>query len=42
MIESIIITFNKPYLSGNDVKYIGEAVAVGKILGDGILNNVIN
>ncbi|MEO6613343.1 MAG: dTDP-4-amino-4,6-dideoxygalactose transaminase [Chitinophagaceae bacterium] len=30
------IPFNKPYLSGNELKYISEAVATGKISGDGM------
>jgi dTDP-4-amino-4,6-dideoxygalactose transaminase len=30
------IPFNKPYLSGHELKYIGEAVATGKISGDGV------
>lgn len=30
------IPFNKPYLSGNETKYIAEAVESGKISGDGI------
>jgi dTDP-4-amino-4,6-dideoxygalactose transaminase len=30
------IPFNKPYLSGNETKYIAEAVQSGKISGDGI------
>lgn len=30
------IPFNKPYLSGNETNYIREAVATGKISGDGI------
>jgi dTDP-4-amino-4,6-dideoxygalactose transaminase len=30
------IPFNKPYLSGDELKYISEAVATGKISGDGI------
>lgn len=29
------IPFNKPYLTGNETKYIGEAVAIGSISGDG-------
>ena len=31
-----MIPFNKPYLSGNELEYIREAVASGKISGDGI------
>jgi dTDP-4-amino-4,6-dideoxygalactose transaminase len=31
-----MIPFNKPFLSGNELKYIEEAVASGKISGDGI------
>jgi len=31
-----LIPFNKPYLSGNELEYIREAVASGKISGDGI------
>lgn len=31
-----MIPFNKPYLSGNELKYIKEAVESGKISGDGI------
>lgn len=30
------IPFNKPYLSGNETKYIAEAVQSGKISGDGM------
>lgn len=30
------IPFNKPYLSGNELEYIREAVASGKISGDGM------
>ncbi|MCX6027645.1 MAG: dTDP-4-amino-4,6-dideoxygalactose transaminase, partial [Chloroflexi bacterium] len=30
------IPFNKPYLSGNEIEYIREAVASGKISGDGM------
>jgi dTDP-4-amino-4,6-dideoxygalactose transaminase len=30
------IPFNKPYLAGNELNYIQEAVAYGKISGDGI------
>lgn len=30
------IPFNKPYLSGNELKYIKEAVESGKISGDGL------
>lgn len=29
------IPFNKPYLSGRELEYIQEAVASGKISGDG-------
>ncbi len=32
------IPFNKPYLTGNETKYIHEAVASGKISGDGIFS----
>ena len=31
-----MIPFNKPYLSGNEIKYIQQAVTSGKISGDGI------
>ncbi|TKS56989.1 dTDP-4-amino-4,6-dideoxygalactose transaminase [Mesohalobacter halotolerans] len=31
-----IIPFNKPYISGNEFKYISESVESGKISGDGI------
>ncbi len=31
-----MIPFNKPYLSGNELQYIGEAVQSGKISGNGI------
>src|SRR6478735_6367445 len=31
-----MIPFNKPYLTGKETKYIEEAVASGKISGDGI------
>jgi dTDP-4-amino-4,6-dideoxygalactose transaminase len=31
-----MITFNKPYLCGNETKYIEQAVRSGKISGDGI------
>jgi dTDP-4-amino-4,6-dideoxygalactose transaminase len=31
-----MIPFNKPYLSGNELQYIKEAVLAGKISGDGI------
>jgi dTDP-4-amino-4,6-dideoxygalactose transaminase len=31
-----LIPFNKPYLSGNELEYIREAVASGRISGDGI------
>ena len=31
-----MIPFNKPYLSGNELEYIREAVASGRISGDGI------
>lgn len=30
------IPFNKPYLSGNEIEYIRQAVASGKISGDGV------
>ena len=33
------IPFNKPYLTGNELKYITEAVASGKISGDGMFTN---
>jgi dTDP-4-amino-4,6-dideoxygalactose transaminase len=29
------IPFNKPYLTGKETQYIAEAVALGKISGDG-------
>lgn len=32
------IPFNKPFLTGNETKYIQEAVASGKISGDGIFS----
>jgi len=31
-----VIPFNKPYLSGNELQYIGEAVQSGKISGNGV------
>lgn len=31
-----MIPFNKPYLQGNELTYIAEAVSNGKISGDGI------
>jgi len=31
-----IIGFNKPYLTGNETKYIEQAVASGKISGNGL------
>lgn len=31
-----MIAFNKPYLSGREIDYIGESVASGKISGDGM------
>lgn len=31
-----MIPFNKPFLSGNELKYIREAVENGKISGDGM------
>ena len=31
-----VIPFNKPYLTGNETKYILEAVNSGKISGNGI------
>ncbi|PJJ58996.1 dTDP-4-amino-4,6-dideoxygalactose transaminase [Hymenobacter chitinivorans] len=34
--SSTYIPFNKPYLSGNEIRYIEEAVRSGKISGDGI------
>ncbi|MBO2009506.1 dTDP-4-amino-4,6-dideoxygalactose transaminase [Hymenobacter negativus] len=34
--DSSIIPFNKPYLSGNETRYIEEAVQSGKISGDGM------
>jgi dTDP-4-amino-4,6-dideoxygalactose transaminase len=33
-----MIPFNKPFLTGNETKYIHEAVASGKISGDGIFS----
>ena len=33
------IPFNKPYFTGNETKYIEEAVRSGKISGDGIFTN---
>ena len=30
-----MIPFNKPYLTGNEVKYLKEAVDLGKISGNG-------
>lgn len=33
-----MIPFNKPFLSGSEIKYILEAVASGKISGDGIFS----
>jgi dTDP-4-amino-4,6-dideoxygalactose transaminase len=34
-----MIPFNKPYLTGKETQYITEAVASGKISGDGIFTN---
>lgn len=34
-----MIPFNKPYLSGKETDYIREAVASGKISGDGVFTN---
>lgn len=34
-----MIPFNKPYLTGKETRYITEAVASGKISGDGIFTN---
>ena len=31
-----MIPFNKPYLTGNETKYIEEAVRSGKISGNGV------
>ena len=31
-----MIPFNKPYSTGNEIKYIEEAVASGKISGNGV------
>ncbi len=36
MEKNEIIPFNKPYLTGDELKYIGEAVESGKISGNGI------
>jgi dTDP-4-amino-4,6-dideoxygalactose transaminase len=36
------IPFNKPYLTGNETKYIEQAVASGKISGDGIFTKKCN
>lgn len=33
--NTIVIPFNKPYLSGKELQYIGEAVQSGKISGNG-------
>ena len=33
------IAFNVPYLTGNETKYIQEAVSLGKISGDGLFTN---
>ncbi|MER0442081.1 dTDP-4-amino-4,6-dideoxygalactose transaminase [Emticicia sp. W12TSBA100-4] len=35
-INFLVIPFNKPYLSGNELQYIGEAVQSGKISGNGV------
>ncbi|GGD41993.1 dTDP-4-amino-4,6-dideoxy-D-glucose transaminase [Emticicia aquatilis] len=35
-IHFLVIPFNKPYLSGNELQYIGEAVQSGKISGNGV------
>ena len=34
-----MIGFNKPYLSGNELKYIADSVATKKISGDGLFTN---
>jgi len=39
MESSVKIPFNKPYLHGRELVYIAEAVASGKISGDGIFTN---
>lgn len=36
------IPFNKPYLTGNETKYIEQAVASGKISGDGVFTKKCN
>lgn len=36
------IPFNKPYLTGNETKYIEQAVASGKISGDGMFTKKCN
>ena len=33
------IPFNKPYLTGKETQYITEAVASGKISGNGVYTN---
>ena len=37
-----MIPFNKPYLTGNETKYISESVSSGKISGDGIFTRKCN
>jgi dTDP-4-amino-4,6-dideoxygalactose transaminase len=39
MEKNEIVPFNKPYLTGDELKYIGEAVKSGKISGNGIFTN---
>ena len=36
--KDITIPFNKPFLAGNEIEYIKEAVSTGKISGDGIFS----
>ncbi len=36
-----MISFNKPYLTGNETKYIEEAVRSGKISGNGMFTLII-
>mgnify|MGYP001214826807 FL=1 len=34
----IKIPFNKPFIAGNEIEYIKEAVSSGKISGDGMFS----
>jgi len=37
-----MIPFNKPYLSGNELDYIGQSILTGKISGDGIFTKKVH